>query len=84
MNTSGKLMLQGTLVNPIAAELQGIVIKIKNKNSVLNHKKFEIFPTIPILFAKDTANDICKLNNNNNNNNVTSQVKMNKKDRLIL
>ena len=31
MSTSGKLMLQGTLAYPIAAELQGIVIKIKTE-----------------------------------------------------
>lgn len=37
---------------------------------------FVTFPTISILFAKNTANDICKLNNN-----VISQVKINKKDR---
>jgi len=77
MSTSGKLMLNGTLAHPIAAELQGIVIKIKNKNSVLNHKIFETFPTISILFAKNTANDICKLNNN-----VTSQVKMIKMNKM--
>lgn len=62
--------------HPIAAELQGIVIMIKNKNSVLSHKIFETFPTISILFENNIANDICKLNNN-----VTSQVKINKKDR---
>ena len=38
--------------------------KIKNKDSVLNHDKFESFPTISILFAENTANDICKLNDN--------------------
>jgi len=76
MRTSVELMLEGTLAHPIAAELQGIVIKIKNNNSVLKHKIVETFPTISILFAKNTANDICKLNNN-----VTSQVKMNKRDR---